>query len=101
MDYIFPAVFYKDKTDEIYFGRFDDVGVFFEGNTIEEAYFNARRYLKEFCKLSIKLYGKVQERARTFEESMRIHKGEIVLLVDAEFRSPKKGDNSLLDILED
>ena len=101
MDYIFPAVFYKDNTVGDYYGRFDDVGVFFEGSSIEEAYFHARKYLKEFCKLSVKLYGNVREKPRTFEESVADHKGEIVLLVDAEFHAPqKKGDESILDELE-
>lgn len=97
MDYVFPAVFYKDENEGDYYGRFDDVGVFFEGKTIEEAFHNARYYLKEFCKLAIKLYGSVTEKPRTFEESLRNNKGNIVMLVPAEFRSPQKGTSSILE----
>lgn len=84
MDYIFPAVFYRDEDNDNYVVAFDDVRIYCQGKTIEEAYFVARKYLRDFCKLSIKMYGEVQEKARTFLESRQNHKNEIVLLVDAE-----------------
>ncbi len=84
MDYIFPAVFYRDEDNDNYVVAFDDVRIYCQGKTIEEAYFVARKYLRDFCKLSIKMYGEVQEKARTYLESRQNHKNEIVLLVDAE-----------------
>ena len=84
MDYIFPAVFYRDDENDNYIVAFDDVRIYCQGKSIEEAFFVARKYLKEFCKLSIKMYGEVQEKARTYLESKDNHKKEIVLLVDAE-----------------
>lgn len=84
MDFIFPAVFYKDDENDNYIVAFDDVRIYCQGKTIEEAFFVARKYLKDFCKLSIKMYGEVQEKARTYLESAKNHKKEIVLLVDAE-----------------
>lgn len=84
MDYIFPAVFYRDDENDNYVVAFDDVRIYCQGKSIEEAFFVARKYLKEFCKLSIKMYGEVQEKARTYLESKSNHKKEIVLLVDAE-----------------
>ena len=88
--YIFPAVFYKDEENDNYIVAFDDVQVYCMGKTIEEAFFTARKYLRDYCRLSIKMYGEVQEKARTYLESAEIHKGEIVLLVDAEVKSNKK-----------
>ena len=88
--YIFPAVFYRDEENDNYIVAFDDVQVYCMGKTIEEAFFTARKYLKDFCRLSIKMYGEVQEKPRTYLESVDIHKGEIVLLVDAEVKASKK-----------
>ncbi len=84
MDYIFPAVFYRDDENDNYVVAFEDVRIYCQGKTVEEAFFVARKYLKDFCKLSIKMYGEVQEKARTYLESQSNHKKEIVLLVDAE-----------------
>lgn len=88
--YIFPAVFYRDEENDNYIVAFDDVQVYCMGKTVEEAFFTARKYLRDFCRLSIKMYGEVQERPRTYLESCEIHKGEIVLLVDAEVKASKK-----------
>ena len=89
-NYIFPAVFYKDEENDNYIVAFDDVQVYCMGKSVEEAFFTARKYLRDFCRLSIKMYGEVQEKPRTYLESREIHKGEIVLLVDAEVKSSKK-----------
>lgn len=92
MEYIFPAAFYKDDENDLYIVAFDDVKIFCQGKTVEEAFFVARKYLKSFCKLSLKMFGEVQEKPRTFVESLEIHKDEIVLLVDAEVKNVKKND---------
>lgn len=88
--YIFPAVFYRDEENDNYIAAFDDVQVYCMGKTVEEAFFVARKYLKDFCRLSIKMFGEVQEKPRSYLESREIHKNEIVLLVDAEVKGPKK-----------
>ncbi|MBQ3047544.1 MAG: hypothetical protein IJD48_00835 [Clostridia bacterium] len=88
--YIFPAVFYRDEENDNYIVAFDDVQVYCMGKTIEEAFFTARKYLRDYCRLSIKMYGEVQEKPRTYLESCSIHKNEIVLLVDAEVKLSKK-----------
>ena len=88
--YIFPAVFYRDEENDNYIVAFDDVQVYCMGKTVEEAFFTARKYLRDFCRLSIKMYGEVQAKPRTYLESCEIHKGEIVLLVDAEVKASKK-----------
>jgi len=88
--YIFPAAFYKDEENDCYIAAFDDVQVYCMGKTIEEAFLVARKYLKDFCRLSIKMFGKVQETPRSFLESQKIHKNDIVLLVDAEVKGNKK-----------
>lgn len=92
MDYIFPAVFYYDEEEDRYLVSFDDVRIYCQGKTLEEAFYVARKYLKEFCKLSIKMFGAVQEKARTYKESCEYHKDDIVLLVDAEVKSKPQPD---------
>ena len=88
--YIFPAAFYKDEENDNYIVAFDDVQVYCMGKTIEEAFWTAKKYLKDFCRLSIKMFGEVQENPRSILESLEIHKNEIVLLIDAEVKSAKK-----------
>ncbi len=90
--YIFPATFYRDEENDNYIVAFDDVQVYCLGKTIEEAYWTAKKYLKDFCRLSIKMFGQVQEKPRTYLEAREIHKNDIVLLIDAEVKNPKKGE---------
>ncbi len=92
MEFIFPAAFYKDEENDNYIVAFDDVKIFCQGKTIEEAFYVARKYLKDFCKLSLKMFGEVQEKPRTFVESLSIHRDEIVLLIDAEVKNVTKKD---------
>lgn len=99
MDFIFPAVFYKDEENDDYLVAFEDVRIYCEGKTIEDAFFTARRYLRDFCKLSLKMFGEVREKPRTYLESRRNHKNDIVLLVDAEVKAlSKKQEEELLEI---
>lgn len=90
--FIYPAVFYYDSENDNYIVAFDDVQVYCQGKTIEEAFFTARKYLKDFCRLSIKMFGEVQEKPRSYLESLELHKNDIVLLVDAEVKTNKKED---------
>lgn len=95
MDYIFPAVFYRDEENDNYIVAFDDVKIYCQGQNIEEAFFTARKYLKDYCKLSLKMFGEVQEKPRTYLESVKQHKGEIVMLVDAEVKGNIKKPDDL------
>jgi hypothetical protein len=94
--FVFPAAFYKDEENDNYIVAFDDVRVYCMGKTIEEAYWNAKKYLKDYCRLSVKMFGEVQEKPRTFLESLEIHKNEIVLLIDAEVKGSKKEEEDLI-----
>ncbi len=99
MDFIFPAVFYKDEENDDYLVAFEDVRIYCEGKTIEDAFFTARRYLRDFCKLSLKMFGEVREKPRTYLEAKQNHKKDVVLLVDAEVKAlSKKQEEELLDI---
>ncbi len=86
MHFVYPAVFYKDQENDNYVVAFDDVNIFCSEKTVEEAFLTAKRLLKEYIKLSIKMYEEVQETPRTYLESAAIHKNDIVLLIDAEFK---------------
>jgi len=90
--FIFPAAFYRDEENDSYIVAFDDVQVYCMGKTIEDAFLTARKYLKDFCRLSFKMFGGVQEKPRTFLESREIHKNDIVMLVDAEVKNTKKDE---------
>ncbi len=90
MEFIFPATFYRDEDNDNYIVAFDDVRIYCQGKSVEEAFFVARKYLRDFCKLSLKMYGEVKEKPRTYLEALRQHKGEIVLLIDAEVKNNQK-----------
>lgn len=87
--YIFPATFYRDEENDNYIVAFDDLPIYCTGKTIEEAYQTAKKHLKEFCSLSIKMYGDVKEKPNTYLESLKAHKNDIVLLIDVEINNQK------------
>lgn len=89
MDFVFPATFYRDEDNDNYIVAFDDVRIYCQGKTVEEAFFVARKYLRDFCKLSMKMYGEVKEKPRTYLEAAKQHKEDIVMLVDAEVKAQK------------
>ena len=84
--YIFPAVFYKDIDGEGFVVAFDDVDLFCVGKTVEEAYVMAKKMFTDFVKLSLKINGEVEEKPRSYMDSAKHHKGNIVLLISAEIR---------------
>lgn len=82
--YIFPAVFYKDIEGDGFVVAFDDVDLFCTGETVEEAFVMAKKMFNDFVKLSIKINGDVEEKPRSYMDSVKHHKGNIVLLISAE-----------------
>lgn len=88
--YVFPAVFYKDEENNNYVVAFDDIPVYCIGKTIEEAYSEAKKNLKDFCRSSIKSFGEVKEKPCTYLDCQKAHKNDIILLVDAEVKDTKK-----------
>lgn len=89
---VFPAVFLKNVEKEGYVVAFDDIEVFCVGDTIEDAYKQAKHYLKTFAKLSYRMFGKIQEKPRSYLDSVKAHPKQIVLLVDAEVKPTPKVD---------
>ena len=88
MNFIYPALFIKDTEEDCYIVAFDDIAVFCQEETVEEAFLSAKILLKEYIKLSYEEYGEVIEKPRTYEQSIDFHKkGKgFVLLVDAELK---------------
>ncbi len=88
MNFIYPALFIKDVEEDRYIVAFDDIAVFCSEDTVEEAFLSAKKYLKEYIKLSYEEYGEVIEKPRTYEQSIEFHKkGKgFVLLIDAELK---------------
>ena len=64
--FVFPVAFCQDKDNDGFVVAFDDIQVYCTGQTVEDAFSKAKGYLKEFCRLSMKLYGGVQEKPRTY-----------------------------------
>lgn len=88
MNFIYPALFIKDPEEDCYIVAFDDIAVFCSEDTVEGAFLAAKKLLKEYIKLSYEEYGEVQEKPRTYEQSIAFHKKSngFVLLIDAELK---------------
>lgn len=81
--FIYPAVLYFDNESNTYAVAFHDINVFTEGMTVEDAFLKAKSFLSSYCECAIKINGYVDEPS-TYLDTVKKHKGEIVLLIDAQ-----------------
>ena len=95
MQYIYPAVVYKDDAEEPYVMVLPDVNIVCEGDTIEEALVEARSQLKIYLKCVIK-FGANLTRATDFEEFRKEHSKDIILLVECYVQDDDEDEISIL-----
>lgn len=97
--YIFPAILYKDEENNNYALAFNDIDVFTEGETVEDAFKSAKDYLFAYLKCSMHVNGEIEE-ATSYIVVKDEHKAEIVLLVDANLEENNNSediDESFID----
>ena len=95
MQYIYPAVVYKEDANEPFVMVLPDVNIVCEGETIEEALVEAQEQLKIYLKCVIK-FGTNLTRATDFEVFREEHKNDILLLVECEIQDDGEDEISIL-----
>ena len=95
MQYIYPAVVYKEEANEPFVMVLPDVNIVCEGETIEEALIEAREQLKIYLQCVIK-FGTNLTRATDFEQFREEHKNDILLLVECEIQDDGEDEISIL-----
>lgn len=94
MQYIYPAVVYKES-DEPYVMVLPDVNIVCEGDTIEEALVEAREQLKIYLECVMK-FGANLTRATDFMSFREEHKDDILLLVECDVKDEGEHEISIL-----
>lgn len=95
MQYIYPAVVYKDSEEDPYVMVLPDVNIVCEGDTIENALIEARSQLKIYLQCVIK-FGANLTRATDFEEFRKEHLKDIILLVECDLQNDAEDEISIL-----
>lgn len=78
----YPCVFYYDAETNSYTAAIHDLDLFVEGDTVEEAFENAKKLLTSFLKYAKKFDEEINE-PTPFEE-VKKNNNNIVCLVDAQ-----------------
>ena len=95
MLYIYPAVVYKENTDEPFVMVLPDVNIVCEGDTIEEALREARAQLKIYLNC-VKSFGANLAKATDFMKFREMYKNEILLLVECDFEQDEGEEFTVL-----
>jgi predicted RNase H-like HicB family nuclease len=95
MQYIYPAVVYKESEENLFVMVLPDVNIVCEGNSIEEALIEAKDQLKIYLKCVIQ-FGANLARATDFEQFREEHKDDILLLVECDVDDEKDDIVSIL-----
>jgi predicted RNase H-like HicB family nuclease len=81
--FVYPAVLYLDKEYNSYAVALYDINVFTEGETVEDAFLKAKSFLCSYCECALKVNGFVDD-ATSYLDTVKKHKNDIVLLIDAQ-----------------
>ena len=80
--YVYPAVFYYDEQAKLYCAAIEDLALYIDGETVEQAHASAAEILKFFIDTSLK-YGDDLPLASSFVEVVTKHPKNLVMLVEA------------------
>jgi predicted RNase H-like HicB family nuclease len=81
--FVYPVVLYLDKDTNYYTVAFHDLDIYAEGTTVEDAFLNAKEFLKAYFECLVK-FGEEADEASEFLKIADENLANIVLLVDAE-----------------
>lgn len=99
--FVYPAVFYYDKEYNNYAVAFHDVNIYTEGDSIEDAYKNAQKFLLAYIECCKEL-GEAPEEASRYQDVIEQHKNETVMIISVEYNDKSKNSNDQnCGILED
>lgn len=95
MQYIYPAVVYRENEDEPYVMVLPDVNIVCEGDTIEDALKEAKEQLKVYLECVVKLDANLT-RATDFMAFRELHQNDIILLVECDVQNDDEHEISIL-----
>ena len=102
--YTYPAVFYQSEEYGDYAVEFSDICIYAEGDTMEDAYANAQKYLLKYLEICDEL-GTAPNQPNKFEEmqknSLQRHPNGKVMLVTVEYKSKNNSDTNEFANLQD
>lgn len=81
MKYIYPAVFYYDKNTNAYCAAIEDLALYVDGATVEEAHKNASDVLHAFAGVVLR-NGDQMPPPTEFEEVTKQYPKNLVILVE-------------------
>ena len=87
MEFVFPAILYRDLENRGYTIVFHDLNICTEGVTVEDAFLRAKDFLQVYCKCAIEYNGEVEQATKYAD--VETDSQNIVLLVDAEINDEK------------
>lgn len=82
-DLIYPAVLYQDEETGFYTIAIHDLAIVTQGETVEDAFINAKDYLNEMYRCAVK-FGCEIDAPTPYINVWNDNKGSIVLLIDAQ-----------------
>ena len=81
--FIYPAVLYYDEDNNNYAVAFNDLDIFTEGDSVEDAFKSAKEYLFAYLECSNHINNELETPTRYIDVKNN-HQSDIVLLVDEE-----------------
>ncbi len=82
-DLVYPAILYKDKETGWFTIALHDLGIVTQGETVEQAFLNAKDYLNSMYECAVKFDCEL-DAPTPFINLWKDNKGSIILLVDAQ-----------------
>ncbi len=81
--FVYPAVLYFDEENNNYAVAFNDLDIFTEGDTVEDAFKSAKEYLIAYLECANHINNEI-ENPTSYIVVKNSHQADIVLLVDGE-----------------
>lgn len=81
--FVYPAVLYYDEENNNYAVAFNDLDIFTEGDSVEDAFKSAKEYLFAYLECSNHINNEI-EQPTSYIVVKNEHQADIVLLVDSE-----------------
>lgn len=86
--YIYPAVLTKDEDNNIYIISLYDLELFTEGETVEEAYLNAKSYLENYLACCLKLDAEF-DAPSSFDDMQKRFPNDMLMMIEADINEIK------------
>ncbi|MGN1208357.1 MAG: type II toxin-antitoxin system HicB family antitoxin [Christensenellales bacterium] len=81
-EFVYPAVLYYDEENNNYAVAFNDLDIFTEGETVEDAFKSAKEFLLAYLECAHHIESEIEQPTSSIVVKDQ-HKADIVLLVDS------------------